>query len=211
MENITENVLTKEEIDAFVDAANNHSVIDVTVFGRPIKITVLNHIGVDKRMNIADSVKSMCIDDSGMIPMTFALAFRFAIALNYTNLFEVVKDVDINTIDYIVSCADLWIPITDKIEDDLYEIECEARDYIKYLCGKSKWDDLYDTVNELVSEVSKKVENMHMLDSDDLNKISTLVDFIGKADSPESVAKIIDFETVKGRIADDPPKKEDNH
>ena len=67
---------------------------------------------------------------------------------------------------------------------------------MEYKKNRSKWDDVADAIVEFVKGVRP-------LNDDDFANISKIAESFGKIDIKETIAKIIDYETLKGRIKED--------
>ena len=194
--------ITKEDIEAYKANANLSCNAIVTVCGRKVSLNIAKRIPLDKKIDMVKIIEKFCVEDDGMVPAMFSFAFRYTVMLYYTDLFNIIDAPDADTIDFILYDSELWDTVYNIVSDDCYSIELEARDYVNYVCTKSKWDGLYGTVESILNEIYDNVKNMHTFDNSDMEKISALVDFISKADSKESVAKIIDFESVKDSVKD---------
>ena len=191
-----ENKITKEDMQNYIAENNQDVTIEADIFGKKIDLTIKRYCGIDDKQHIAEGVASFCFNEDGeFAPAVFEFAFRYTVALYCTNLFESVDGLDSEIVDAILFQTNIYEVIASHV-DGLRQLRNSSLAYVEYKKNRSKWDDVADAIVEFVKGVRP-------LNDDDFANISKIAESFGKIDSKETIAKIIDYETLKGRIKED--------
>ena len=191
-----ENKITKEDIQKYIAENNQDTTIEADIFGKKVNLTIKRYCSIDDKQHIAKGVTSFCFNDDGeFAPAVFEFAFRYTVALYCTNLFNFIDGLDSEIVDAILFQTNVYEVIASHI-DGLRQLRNSSLAYVEYKKNRSKWDDVADAILEFV-------KGIRPLNDDDLSNISKIAEGLGKIDSKEAIAKIVDYATLKGRIKED--------
>ena len=191
-----ENKITKEDIQKYIAENNQDTTIEADIFGKKVNLTIKRYCSINDKQHIAEGVASFCFNDDGeFAPAVFEFAFRHTVALYCTNLFNFIDGLDSEIVDAILFQTNVYEVIASHI-DGLRQLRNSSLAYVEYKKNRSKWDDVADAILEFV-------KGIRPLNDDDLSNISKIAEGLGKIDSKEAIAKIVDYATLKGRIKED--------